>query len=447
MLPNEPAPHLAYISFDTVPAPKGAATHIAAFTRALARAFGSVELVTVSSAEAAGPRTERWPGVFHTELPGLGVSLIDRVLCFRACLQRWLSIRQFDLIQFRSIFEGIPLLRLRPRPRLIFEVNGLPSIELKHRYPRVADDRELMRKLTAQEQSCLDAADRIVTPSAVTERFLVSMRGVDPSKIRVIPNGVDTDLFCPRAGQGEKNRLQAGEAGGTARPTTEGGGRASVAQAVPPAHADPFPASDPPGVPSALPEISLLYFGTLAHWQGVDLAVRAVAQICAQTPARLTVLGAGGSRQRDPIAALAAKLGIAERVEIAPPAGQPELVQALHRSFAVLAPLAINDRNTVQGCCPLKILEGMAAGIPVIASDLPVVRELGQHGRHFLLVKPGSVDQIAQAVLDLHADPDLGRRLAAAAREHIVAHYTWERSGAALAAVYGELGMSLASSA
>jgi glycosyltransferase involved in cell wall biosynthesis len=401
-------PRLAYISFDTVPAPKGAATHIAAFTRALARAFGSVELVTVSSAEATAPPTERWPGVFHTELPGLGVSLIDRVLCFRGCLERWLSIRRFDLIQFRSIFEGIPLLRMRPRPRLIFEVNGLPSIELKHRYPRVADDRELMRKLIAQEQSCLEAAGRIVTPSAVTQRFLVSRRGVDPAKIRVIPNGVDTDLF-------------------------------HVAQAVPPALSDSCPASDPS-------EISLLYFGTLAHWQGVDLAVRAVAQICAQTPARLTILGAGSSRQRDPIAALAAKLGIAGRVEIAPPVTQPELVQALHRSFAVLAPLAIDDRNTVQGCCPLKILEGMAAGIPVIASDLPVVRELGEHGRHFLLVKPGSVDQIAQAVLDLRADPDLGRRLSAAARQHIVARYTWERSGAALAAVCGELGMSPATS-
>ena len=34
-----------------------------------------------------------------------------------------------------------------------------------------------------------------------------------------------------------------------------------------------------------------------------------------------------------------------------------------------------------------------------------MVRELGEHGQHFLLVKPGSVDQMAQAVLQLHADP------------------------------------------
>ncbi len=388
---------LAYISFDTVPAPKGAAIHIAAFTRALAHHFGSVELVTVSGAPVPAAGSERWPGVFHTELPALGVSLIDRVMCFRTCLERWLAARPFDLIQFRSIFEGIPLLRLQPRPKLIFEVNGLPSIELKHRYPRAADDRELMRKLVAQEQACLEAADRIVTPSGVTERYLAGSRGVDPAKIRLIPNGVDIELFRPGA------------------------------------HA-----------PS---EISLLYFGTLAQWQGVDVAVRALAQICAQIPARLTILGVGGSRQRDPIAALAGKLGVADRVDVAPPVGQEELVRALHRSFAVLAPLAINDRNVQQGCCPLKVLEGMAAGTPVISSDLPAVRALGEHGRHFLLVKPGSVDQIAQAVLQLYSDPELRRRLGSAAREHIVADYTWDRSGGALAAVCGELGMTFASRA
>jgi glycosyltransferase involved in cell wall biosynthesis len=378
---------LAYISFDRVPAPKGAATHIVAFTSALASALGAIELVTVSSEAPGDARIERWPGVFHTALPGLGVSLIDRVMSFRRSLDHWLAGRQFNIVQFRSIFEGIPLLRLRPRPWLIFEVNGLPSVELKYRYPRVADDRELMAKLLTQEQACLDAADRIVTPSQVTKRYLCDSRGVDGGKIHVIPNGVDPELFHP---------------------------------------------PDSPAAPGV--EIPLLYFGTLTSWQGVDVAVRAVHQIGAA--ARLTILGAAGARQTEPIAALAAKLGIGAQVEILPPVEQPELVQAMHRSFAVLAPLAVNDRNIKQGCCPLKILEGMAAGVPVIAGDLPVVRELGEHGRHFLLVKPHSVDQMAQAILQLHGDPDVRRRISTEARAHILANYTWERSGVALAAVW-----------
>src|SRR5277367_6072763 len=75
---------LAYIAFDSVPAPKGASTHIAAFTRALARRFGRIHLVTPGQ---TADTIERWPGVFHTELPAQGVSLVDRILCFQAYLQ------------------------------------------------------------------------------------------------------------------------------------------------------------------------------------------------------------------------------------------------------------------------------------------------------------------------------------------------------------------------
>lgn len=381
---------VAYVSFDTVPAPKGAATHIEAFARALAYDFGGVDLVTVATGDAPPP-VERWAGVFHSELPAVGRSLIDRVLYFRQYLARWLEKRRFEAIQFRSNFEGLPLIALRSHSKLIFEVNGLPSVELKYRYPRVVDDRELMRKLVRQEQACFEAADLIVTPSAVTRQYLTSTRGVPSQKVRVIPNGVKS-LPIARA------------------PKTAGG-------------------------------LSLLYFGTLAAWQGVDLAIRALVQIRSQAPAALTIIGAGSNRQREALAALAAKLGIAGHVTVLPPVPQAELAARLHASDAVLVPLPINDRNIVQGCCPLKILEGMAAGVPVIASDLPVVRELGCDGVHFLLVKPGSVDQLAEAALRLWSDRPLAGQIGEQARAHVEANYTWERSGAALVAVYRELGI------
>ncbi len=379
-------PRIGYVSFDTVPAPKGASTHIEAFVGALARQYGRVDLFTVAaSAVAPASAVERWPGVFHVELPAAGASLIDRVLCFRRFLERPVREGAYDAVQFRSIFEGFPMLRLQPRPKLVFEVNGLPSIELKHRYPRAADDRELMAKLMAQERACLAAADRIVTPSAVTARFLEHARGAAAERVRVIPNGV----WLP---------------------------------------ADAATPVDPP---------RLLYFGTLSPWQGVDVAIRAAAML--GDGVRLTVVGSGNGRQREALVALAAKLGAAGRVEILPAVDRAELGRLLAESFAVLAPLAVNDRNVRQGCCPLKVLEGMAAGVPVIASDLPVVRELGEHGRHLLTVKPGSVDQIAAAVGRLRGDAQLWRRLADEGRAHVEANFTWKRAGNSLIQVFAEL--------
>lgn len=386
---------LAYVSFDTVPAPKGAATHIQAFVRALAEAFGGMELVTVSAGAGNSPAKERWPGVFHTELPALGETLIDRVLCFRRLLAHWLAKRHFAAIQFRSIFEGLALVELSGSSRLIFEVNGLPSIELKYRYPGVEDDRELMRKVIAQEQACLAAAHLVVTPSGVTREYLISTRGVLPEKVRVIPNGVDVEMFRPLL-------FRAREAG----------------------------------------PIRLLYFGTLSAWQGVELGIRALAQIRSRELATLTIIGAGSGRETNSLLALARKLDVSALVTVLPPMTQAELAGRLRASDVVLAPLTLNDRNLVQGCCPLKILEGMAAGVPVIASDLPVVRELGRDGEHFLLVKPGSVDQIAEAVLRLANGRALAIQIAEQGRAHVMANYSWKRAGDALISAYEEMGIS-----
>jgi glycosyltransferase involved in cell wall biosynthesis len=378
---------LAYISFDQVPAPKGASTHIEAFVRGLAAEFGAVDLVTVSGITNPGEPFERWPGVTHWELPAVGASLIDRVLCFAGFLTRWLEARDYDVIHFRSNFEGLPILRNRRGAALVFEVNGLPSIELKYRYPGSEDDRELMRKIVAQERACVAAADWLVTPSAVTREFLVKARGGTLAKISVIPNGADAELFRPWEMSG----------------------------------------SD---------EWKLLYFGTLSAWQGVDLAIRAVAQVPGIS---LTVLGSGSRARVIVLARLAEKLGVADRVQLRAPVSQAELAEEMARCEAIVAPLTWNDRNVVQGCCPLKVLEGMAAGRPVITSDLEVVKELGRHEEHLLMCKPGSVDAIARAIVRLREDPELAVRLGSNARRLVHERYTWTHAVLTLVKVYREL--------
>lgn len=111
-----------------------------------------------------------------------------------------------------------------------------------------------------------------------------------------------------------------------------------------------------------------------------------------------------------------------------------------------LVPLPMNDRNCVQGCCPLKLLEAMASGTPVVASDLPVVRALAEGGTEVLLVKPGSPKAIAETVKSLMAEPALGAALSASARARVERDFPWGRAQEALVSAYEEcFGMARAS--
>ncbi|MGL4550886.1 MAG: glycosyltransferase, partial [Gemmataceae bacterium] len=103
----------------------------------------------------------------------------------------------------------------------------------------------------------------------------------------------------------------------------------------------------------------------------------------------------------------------------------------LHAADACAVPLAAVDRNTVQGCCPLKLLEALAAGCPVIASDLPAVREVVSD-REALLVPPDDPAGIALALGRL--DPARSR-----AGRRRVEGMTWQASTDALIAVYDDI--------
>jgi glycosyltransferase involved in cell wall biosynthesis len=191
------SPPLLYVSFDQVPAAKGASTHIEANARALGQHFGSLILVTPGPHDVAV--RDFASGVRQIVLGCPDSDLIGRVRTFRVKLLCLLGRQSFDLIHFRSPFEGYPLARgaAGPGTRLLYEVNGLPSIELKHAHPRLRGDAGLQAKLEHQEQACLAAADRVAAVSAVTRSYLLG-RGCMGEKITVLPNGADVDLFAYR---------------------------------------------------------------------------------------------------------------------------------------------------------------------------------------------------------------------------------------------------------
>lgn len=390
VVPDQPV----YASFDVVPSPKGAAVHIGAFCRALGPAVGGLALATLAPPPEVPSGGELWPGVFHHPLQAPGEHHVARVLAFRGALGRFWAGRRPAVAHVRSIYEGYPLAREKQRlvGKLVAELNGLPSIELKYHHPHVAEDRELLRKLRAQEDALCAAADRVIVVSEVSATHLRS-RGVAAEKLRVIPNGVDLAHF-------------------PYRPWTGSGG-----------------------------PLRLLYAGTLSAWQGVPVLLEALALLVRDHEATLTLVGPSRARQRKHLLERAYDLGVHQRLTLLEPVDQAELGRLHHTHDVAVAPLMPNDRNRVQGACPLKVLEAMATGTPVVASDLEVVRELAVGGEHLLLVKPGAAKSLKDALVRLITEPGLGAGLARAARAHVEAKYPWERAQRQLLEVYRELGL------
>lgn len=80
---------------------------------------------------------------------------------------------------------------------------------------------------------------------------------------------------------------------------------------------------------------------------------------------------------------------------------------------------------------PIKLFEALAAGRPIVATDLPSTRELLQDGRDALLVPPDDALALAAAIRRLLADRGLAERLARRAFES-APRYSWDARAAKL---------------
>jgi glycosyltransferase involved in cell wall biosynthesis len=170
----------------------------------------------------------------------------------------------------------------------------------------------------------------------------------------------------------------------------------------------------------------LLCVGRLARDKGFATAIEALARL--ESDARLLVLGSGPERAL--LEQTARRTGVSDRVDFLGSKPRAEVVHHLAASDVFVFPTERDE------AAPLVPLEAMAAGLPVVASDIGGGAELIESGKNGLLVPPASVDSLARAIDSLLADDALRRRMGEAARERIVERYTIEAMTRQTVAVY-----------
>lgn len=170
----------------------------------------------------------------------------------------------------------------------------------------------------------------------------------------------------------------------------------------------------------------VVYTGGLLAWKGVDLVVEAAREL----PEVQVVIAGGMDADVERLRARAE--GLANlRIDGFQP---PERV-ALYLAAADLglAPNRSSPAISARHTSPLKVFEAMAAGLPLVASDLQSLRELLEHGKDAWLVPPDDARALAEGIRALLERPELrarfSERLRARSREH-----TWDARAARILA-------------
>jgi glycosyltransferase involved in cell wall biosynthesis len=175
--------------------------------------------------------------------------------------------------------------------------------------------------------------------------------------------------------------------------------------------------------------------GRITPWKGQDIFLRAAAEVLKTFPAaRFQVIGAALFAEQDyerEVHALPDELGIAHAVEFA---GFREDARQLIAQFDLLVHASTSGEPFGQ-----VIVQGMAAGKPIVATDGGGVPEIVVDGETGMLVAMGDSRAMAAAICRLLADPKRAAQMGRLGLQRVREHFTIERSVARLQQVYDEL--------
>jgi len=239
----------------------------------------------------------------------------------------------------------------------------------------------------------LRAASRVIVTSAdyAAHSHISTAVLAEPEKFVTVPNGVDVEHFCP----GPADQALAERLGVANRKV-------------------------------------ILFVGSLdaAHYfKGVNFLIQAFHQLN-DPSAHLVIVGEGNLRFT--YQELVESLGIKDRVTFAPEVGYRDLPAYYRLARCTVLPSV--DATEAFG---VVLIESMACGKPVVASDLPGVRSVvGSAGQHGLLAKPQDATSLARQIGRLIHDDELAACCGDAAIATAHSRYAWPVVAAEVEAVY-----------
>jgi glycosyltransferase involved in cell wall biosynthesis len=197
-----------------------------------------------------------------------------------------------------------------------------------------------------------------------------------PSRVHVVPNGIDATRFAP--GDREVARAELGLRDG----------------------------------------IIFVWLGRIDAGKGLEVLIDALVR--ADVDASLLVVGDGAGRAK--AEALAAGAGLREVITFAGAQPRERIPVYLRGADALVFPTLLPE------AAPMTPLQAMASGVPVLASRIGAIPELvSMPGVNGLLVEPGDVEELASNMARLAGDDGLRARLGAAGRQRVLSEFTLER--------------------
>ncbi|MFN2576171.1 MAG: glycosyltransferase [Pyrinomonadaceae bacterium] len=280
---------------------------------------------------------------------------------------------------------------LRTGAPLFLEYNGSEVWIGKH-----WDMSGMIPLLERFEALNLAAAARIFVVSEVERQNLLRIN-VPDERIVVNPNAADTETFRPGAeGAAVRRELEIREN-----------------------------------------EIVAGFVGTFGPWHGVLILAQAIASTPPDSGIRFLLIGAG--RFRDEVERIVRNAGRQHQVIFVGHVSHERVPALLDACDILLSPhVPLEDGSPFFGS-PTKLFEYMAMGKGIVASRLGQIGEVLTNEETALLVEPGNVRELREAILRLTNSRELRERIGAAARDAAVERHTWKQNAQRVIQAYEAL--------